>query len=35
MESQMTAERDRVIDRVLVKPGGRVRANDLLVVWRA
>jgi pyruvate carboxylase len=33
METHMTAERDGVIDRVLVKPGDRVQAKDLLVVW--
>ena len=31
----MTADRDGVIDRVLVKPGDRVQAKDLLLVWRA
>lgn len=35
METHMTAERDGVIERVLVKPGDRVQAKDLLVVWRA
>jgi pyruvate carboxylase len=35
MESQMSAERDGVIERVLVKVGDRVQAKDLLVVWRA
>ncbi len=35
METHLTAERDGVIDRVLVKPGDRVQAKDLLVVWRA
>lgn len=34
METHMTAERDGVIERVLVKPGDRVQAKDLLVVWR-
>ena len=35
MEPHMTAECDGVIERVLVKPGDRVQAKDLLVVWRA
>ncbi|MCS4296255.1 pyruvate carboxylase [Comamonas sp. BIGb0152] len=35
METHMTAERDGVVERVLVKPGDRVQAKDLLVVWRA
>lgn len=34
MELHMTAERDGVIERVLVKPGDRVEAKDLLVTWR-
>lgn len=34
METHMTAEHDGVIERVLVKPGDRVQAKDLLVVWR-
>lgn len=35
METHLTAERDGVIERVLVKPGDRVQAKDLLIVWRA
>ncbi|MBS0498730.1 MAG: pyruvate carboxylase [Proteobacteria bacterium] len=35
METHMTAERDGVIERVLIKVGDRVQAKDLLVVWRA
>ncbi|MGB3071811.1 MAG: pyruvate carboxylase [Ottowia sp.] len=35
METHLTAERDGVIDRVLVKPGDRVHAKDLLIVWKA
>lgn len=35
METHITAERDGVIEQVLVKPGDRVQAKDLLVVWRA
>ena len=35
METHLTAERDGVIERVLVKPGDRVQAKDLLVVWKA
>ncbi|GAB3630185.1 acetyl-CoA carboxylase biotin carboxylase subunit [Pandoraea terrae] len=35
MESHLAAERDGVIERVLVKPGDRVQAKDLLIVWRA
>lgn len=35
MEMHMTAERDGVIEQVLVKPGDRVQAKDLLVIWRA
>ena len=35
METHMTAERDGVIERVLVKVGDRVQAKDLLVVWRS
>lgn len=35
METHLTAERDGVIERVLVKPGDRVQAKDLLLVWRA
>ena len=34
METHMTAERDGVIERVLVKPGDRVQAKDLLIVWQ-
>nr|WP_150696861.1 pyruvate carboxylase [Pandoraea terrae] len=35
METHLAAERDGVIERVLVKPGDRVQAKDLLIVWRA
>ncbi|SAL88309.1 pyruvate carboxylase [Caballeronia arvi] len=35
METHMTAEREGVIERVLVKPGDRVQAKDLLIVWQA
>lgn len=35
MEMHMTAERDGVIERVLVKAGDRVQAKELLIVWRA
>jgi pyruvate carboxylase len=35
METHLTAERDGVIERVLVKPGDRVQAKDLLLLWRA
>jgi len=35
METHLTAERDGVIERVLVKPGDRVHAKDLLMVWKA
>ena len=34
METHMTAECDGVIERVLVKPGDRVQAKDLLIAWR-
>ena len=34
METHMTAERDGVIERVLVKAGDRVQAKDLLAIWR-
>lgn len=34
METHITAERDGVVDRVLVKPGDRVQAKDLLMAWR-
>jgi pyruvate carboxylase len=34
METHLTADRDGVIDRVLVHPGDRVQAKDLLLVWR-
>jgi len=34
METHITAERDGVIERVLVKPGDRVQAKDLLIVWK-
>lgn len=33
MESHIGAEREGVIERVLVKPGDRVQAKDLLIVW--
>jgi pyruvate carboxylase len=35
METHIMAERDGTIERVLVKPGDRVQAKDLLIVWRA
>ncbi len=35
METHLTAEREGVIDRVLVKPGDRVQAKDLLILWKA
>jgi pyruvate carboxylase len=35
METHITAEREGTVDRVLVKPGDRVQAKDLLLVWRA
>ena len=35
METHITAEREGVVDRVLVKPGDRVQAKDLLIVWKA
>ncbi|SAL85461.1 pyruvate carboxylase [Caballeronia arvi] len=35
METHMTAEREGIIERVLVKPGDRVQAKELLIVWRA
>ncbi|MCL2778110.1 MAG: pyruvate carboxylase [Polyangiaceae bacterium] len=35
METHLIAERDGVIERVLVNPGDRVQAKDLLIVWRA
>ena len=35
METHLTAEREGVVDRVLVKPGDRVQAKDLLIVWKA
>jgi pyruvate carboxylase len=35
MEMHMTAERNGVIERVLVKLGDRVQAKDLLIVWKA
>ncbi len=35
METHLTAERDGVIERVLVKLGDRVQAKDLLIVWRS
>jgi pyruvate carboxylase len=34
METHITAEREGVIERVLVKTGDRVQAKDLLIVWR-
>jgi len=33
METHIVAERDGVVERVLVKPGDRVQAKDLLIVW--
>ena len=35
METHITAEREGVVERVLVKPGDRVQAKDLLIVWKA
>ena len=35
METHLTAERDGVIERVLVKPGDRVQSKDLLMVWQS
>ncbi len=35
METHLTAERDSIVERVLVKPGERVQAKDLLIVWKA
>ena len=35
METQMIAERDGVIEQVLVKPGDRVQTKDLLIVMKA
>jgi pyruvate carboxylase len=35
MEMHITAERDGVIERVLVKPADRVQAKDLLILWRS
>ncbi len=35
METHIFAEREGVVERVLVKPGDRVHAKDLLIVWRA
>ncbi|WP_213958158.1 pyruvate carboxylase [Variovorax sp. dw_954] len=35
METHIVAERDGVIERVLVKPGDRVQAKDLLLEWKA
>jgi pyruvate carboxylase len=34
METHLTAERDGTVERVLVKPGDRVQAKDLLILWR-
>jgi pyruvate carboxylase len=34
MESHIAAERDCVVERVLVKPGDRVQAKDLLVLLK-
>lgn len=34
METHMTAERDGVVERILVKPGDRVQSKDLLIVWK-
>lgn len=33
METSSTADRAGTIDRVLVRPGDRVQAKDLLMVW--
>jgi len=35
METHMTAERDWVVERALARPGDRVQAKDLLVVWQS
>jgi pyruvate carboxylase len=34
METHVTADRDAVVDQVLVVPGDRVQAKELLVVLR-
>ncbi|WP_407713746.1 pyruvate carboxylase [Comamonas testosteroni] len=34
MEMHMTAERDGVVERILVRPGDRVQSKDLLIVWK-
>jgi pyruvate carboxylase len=34
METHITAEREGVVESVLVKPGDRVQAKDLLIVWK-
>jgi len=34
METHIIAERAGVVERVLVKPGDRVQAKDLLIVWK-
>jgi pyruvate carboxylase len=35
METHVTADRDGVLEAVLVVPGDRVQAKDLLVVLKA
>ncbi len=35
METHMLAERDGVVERVLVKVGDRVQAKELLLTWLA
>ena len=35
METHVTADRDAVVDQVLIAPGDRVQAKDLLIVLRA
>lgn len=34
METHIVAEHDGVIERVLVKPGDRVQAKELMIAWR-
>ena len=34
METHIVAEREGTVDRVLVKPGDRVQAKDLMIVWK-